>query len=228
MAERFRTVETEPVGLGLAVKPVDAVTGKRLETDPSVSIEGVEYTPVVNPSGYHLFLSPPVSLPPDPVTVHVSAGPRYVPGTYEIVTGDLAVPGDTVDVYRSTAFRFASGRTLVQGTVEDGSGDPVSWAAVGVDNTALETRTDTDGTFVLLVEGIVHVDSTARDAPLRVGFEDDEVPLTVGPDTVLDTTGSGDPATPTLTVSHPDHGRASVTQSITEGEHTIRSAPVEL
>lgn len=222
MTERFQAVETPTVSLALAVKPVDAVTGRRLPS-ATVEIEGVHQSPVTNPSGYRLFLSPPVVLPPDPVVVRVSAGPEYVPGTYEIPAGTLDPPGKRVEVYPSTSYSFGRDATLVQGRVVDGHGDPVPWATVGIEGTSLETHTDTDGSFVLAIGGI----ASRPDAPVNAVFMIDPDSSTHPPDAVL-VESSGSLETPTLLVSHPDHGTVTRQQSITESERTILPSPIQL
>jgi hypothetical protein len=221
MAERFQEVEMPTTRLALAVKPLDAVTGDALRGEATVSIDGVDHEPVLNPSGYWLFLSPPVSLPSDPVTVRITAGPEYVPVVSETTVGDLPTPGVRLDVYPSVSYPFARGTTLVQGRVEDG-GDPVGGATVTIKHAPPKTRTDTDGSFALAVDGIDATTDEQLDSPLRVDPEDDDHPRRVR----VKPEGDAE-AEPRLEVTHPDGRSLTTDQTITEGERTVRENPLQ-
>ncbi|MFB6154764.1 MAG: carboxypeptidase-like regulatory domain-containing protein [Haloferacaceae archaeon] len=216
MAERFRRVEPSETALALAVEPVDALTGEGLGASATVAVDGVAHDPVLNPSGYWLFLSPPVSLPPDPVTVRIDAGPEYVPVVYERDVDALSPPGLRLDVFPSVSYPFASGRTLVLGRVTD-AGDPVHGATVTVEHAPTTTRTGTDGQFALAVDDVAATTDDQLDSPLRVDPTDENHPrkVLVKPD-------HGPVTEPRLVVTHPDGRTVTVEQSITEGERTIR------
>lgn len=217
MADRFQRLSKTTTDLAVAVKPVDALTGDGLHADATVSIDGVPHDPVLNPSGYWLFLSPPVSLPPDPVTVRVDAGPTYAPVVSERTVGALSPPGIQLKLYPSVSYPFATGRTIVQGRVEE-AGNPVAGATVTVEHAPPETRTDTEGNFALVIEDIVAKTDDTLDSPLRVDPTDEDHPrrVVVKPD-------SGPESAPRLVVTHPDGRTVSTTQSITEGERTVRT-----
>lgn len=216
MAERFQRVTPEGTDLALAVKPVDAVTGDGLGEAATVAVDGVAHDPVLNPSGYWLFLSPPVSLPADPVTIRIDAGEEYVPVVYERDADDMSPPGVRLDVYRSVSYPFARGRTLVQGKVTD-AGDPVRGATVTIEHAPPTTRTGPDGQFVLVIENIDATTDDKLDSPLRTDPTDDANPrrILVKPD-------SGSVSEPRLEVTHPDGRTITAEQSITEGERTVR------
>lgn len=222
MADRFRGVSERTVDLALAVNPVDARTGRSLREAATVSIAGVRAAPVLNPSGYWLFLEPPVELPEDPVAVRVDPPARYVERTVAVDVGALSTPGVRVEIYPSTAYGFPPGTTLLEGTVEDEAGDPVADASVGIDGTNLETRTDAGGTFVLAVDGIAATESAEPDEILRVD------PAATDPGLVQDYSQPGGAADPTITADHPDHAAAAVERAFREGERTTLESPIVL
>lgn len=221
MADRFQGLSKKTTNLELAVNPVDALTGRPLRAAATVRIDGVHEKPRLNPSGYWLFLDPPVTLPADPITVTVDSPDRYVPRTREVTVGRLPTSGLRVDVYPSTAYAFAPDATLYEGVVTDGT-DPVPGATVRIEHTNLETRTDTDGSFVLAVRGIVSTEAANSGDALRVN------PNADNPTEVLDYAGTGPPSDPTLIAEHPAHVKTSVVEPISEGERATLAAPVEL
>lgn len=222
MADRFQGVSERTYDLSLAVNPFDAYTGRPLRRAATVSIEAVPTTPRLNPTGYWLYLTPPVELPSDPVTVTVETPPRYVNRSVEIRTATLDPPATRIEMYPSTAYEFPRGTTLLQGAVVTGPNEPVDGATVQIERTDLETRTATDGSFVIPIEGIVTTESARSEDVLRVDPESDE------PRRVRDYSRPDSPATPTVVVEHRDLGDETVERELTEGERTVLDSPIEL
>lgn len=220
MADRFQSLPETTTDLALAVKPVDALSGAGFGARVTVTVDGVPHDPVLNPSGYWLFLTPPVSLPADPVTVRVDAGPEYIPVASEETVAGLSPPAVRLDVFRSVAYPFAPGRTVVHGRVEDG-GDPVFDATVTIEDAPPETRTDRAGRFALVIEPVVATTDDRLDSPLRVDPEDD-----TAPERVFVKPSGGPETEPHLRVTLPDGRTDSVEQPITEGELTRRTDAV--
>jgi hypothetical protein len=220
MTDRFRRLADQPieVALALAVKPVDAVTGRPLRDEATVSIAGVHEAPRLNPSGYWLFLTPPAELPADPVTVTIDAPYRYIDRTKEVRVDDLETPALRVALYPSTAYEFASATTRIEGTVEDDAGKPIADAIVRIENTDLETQTDTDGSFVLAIEGIVAREFAEGDA-LRVDPAED-------PTLVRDHGGDDVRDHLTVAVDHPQHDPTTVERQVHEGERIVLDSPI--
>lgn len=221
MADHFQDIPEQSISLALAVNPVDALTDRPLRSDATVTIDGVHESPRLNPSGYWLFLDPPVTLPGDTVTINISPSEQYVPRQYEADVTTLSPRGVRVSVYPSTAYPFGPEATRYEGVVTDGS-DPIPGATVRVEHTDLETRTDTDGSFVLPVRGVVSTESADSTDALRVD------PKAADPTEILDYAGSGSPSDPTLVAEHPAHGSSTVDQAIAEGDRVELSAPLEL
>ncbi len=222
MADSYRPIADPPieVALALAVKPVDALTGRPLRDEAAVSIADVRPAPCLNPSGYWLFLTPPVELPDDPVTLTIETPPRYIDRTIDVFVDDLEPAALRVQLYPSTAYDFARGRTRVQGTVEDDDGEPVSDAIVRIGHTDLETRTDTDGRFILAIDGIVSTEFAENGDALRVDPDSDD------PTLVRDYGGDGMRERLTLVVDHPGHDETTSEREIHEGELTVLDAPI--
>lgn len=232
MADRFQLVGGEPITLALAVNPVDARTGEPLREAAVVTVDGAPDTPVfepelLNPSGYWLFLTDSDDFPSTP-TVRVDTPPRYVDRTVE----DPSSVGIRVDVYPSRLYSFPPGTTLVLGTVIDGeSGEAVTGATVRLKHTTIETRTTTDGTFVLPVEGIATQDSFVPGDVLRIdesGNGTDEV--RVYP--VIDTSGEnprhGEDELPTLIVDPAGFNELEKELHFAEGERVEMEDPIEV
>lgn len=222
MANHFQGVSEKTYDLSLAVNPFDAYTGRPLRRVATVSIEAISTDPRLNPTGYWLFLTPPVDLPQDPVTVTVEVPPRYVDRTVDIQTGTLDPPAKRIEIYPSTAYEFPRGTTLLQGAVVDGEGESVVGATVRIERTELETRTALDGSFVLPIEGIATTELARPEDVLRVDPESDH------PRRIKDYSQPGSPATPTLAVEHPNHTNNTVEQELTEGERIVLDSPLEL
>jgi len=223
--ERFRRLRQHEVSLALAVKLVDAVSGRSLGSAPTVSIDGVHAEPTLNPSDYWLFLSPPVSLPDDSVEVTVETGWQYVDATYtvpaddDVSLDDLEPPAVVLEVFPAVDYDFGAAATVVLGRVEH-AGDPVEGATVSLAGTDLRTRTDSDGSFALAVEGIVR-SPEATSEPLRVDpAEDPPRPVSVY--------DGGTSSPPQLSVEHDDLGPATESITILEGVRTELPSAINL
>jgi hypothetical protein len=222
MANNFQGVSTKTYELVLAVNPFDSYTGQPLRGEATVSIEGVRHVPRRNPTGYFLYLAPPVELPPDPVVVTVESPPQYVDRRVEIPVTTLDPPAKRIAMYPSTAYSFPEGVTLLQGSVRDGSDDPVFSATVGIENSDLETRTGRDGSFVLHVDGVRNTETARPDDTLRVN------PSAADPRQIRDYSQPGQPDTPTITVEGTDQTAVTVDVEITEGERNPLDTPITL
>lgn len=216
MSDRFQGVAERTVDLALAVNPVDARTDEPLREAATVSIEGVPDTPLLNPTGYWLFLDPPVERPADSITVRIDPPDRYAERRVEV---DASTVAKRVAVYPSTAYAFPSGTTLLQGTVQDGSNDPVADEAVRLQDTTLVTRTASDGSFVLPIEGVATTEAAAAADVLRVD------PSSSAPDRV-EVYPDGRPETPTIVVGDPEDPLATRDREITEGERIVLDSPI--
>lgn len=180
--------------LTLAVRLEDAFTGNQPVGDPQLTARDVETDPVVNPSGYHLFLD----LPDEPLTLLVDGGDRYLDVERTVDPTDHDPPAIDLELMPSTAYRFPAGATLLRGVVrEDGTGDPIPDATVSLLGTDRETVTDAAGRFVLFITGI-----TADDIGLT--DDDEEVVQIDGDDPVLEAT-------------HPEHEAATASKPVVEG-----------
>lgn len=233
MSERFQGVPERTVALALAVNPFDARTGEPLREDATVSVEGVHAEPRLNPTGYWLFLDPPAESVPDPPTVTVTPSSRYIERTVEAEVDDDEPPATRVAMYPSTEYAFPAGTTCVEGTVErtvsNGPNEPVAGATVAVRETDLETRTGSDGGFVLALEDVATTESMREGDFVRVESDDggsNGEPENPRPVEVY--TGGSDTETPTLDVTHATHGQTDVEQAFTEGERRVRESPIVL
>lgn len=196
---------TWTTSLSLVVALEDGFTGKSPVRGPEVRLEGVGTEPVTTPSGYQVFLD----LPPDPATVVVDGGNRFLderrenvdvidlsdPNTDVDPTDPESLPVETVVLRPAPAYRFPSGATVVRGVVRTASDEPVSDAMVSIDGLDLAVETTAGGEFVLFVD-----------------IEDDDVSVHVN-ETV---TVAGD--SPTVGISHPTHGKLSEPISLAEGD----------
>lgn len=138
--------------LSLAVKLVDAVTGRRPAGNPRVRIEGSDAKPAQNLSGYHLFVDfEPVD---DPVTVHVDTGERYQDQSREVDLSDRD-PSRHVEIELAPAvsYPFPAASTLVRGHVLNGDGAGVDGASLSVRSLDHSIETDATGEFVLFFGG---------------------------------------------------------------------------
>lgn len=80
-------VDRRPTALSLAVRLVDASTGRRPTGTPAVSVEGTDAEPVESRTNYLLFLDLDVVLndPNDPVTVSVDGGEVYQDAERDVI-----------------------------------------------------------------------------------------------------------------------------------------------
>lgn len=214
MADRFQGVAKRTVELALAVNPIDAYTDRPLRGAATVSIEGMPATPLLNPTGYWLFLDPPFERPSGTLTVEINPPDRYAERSVRV---DETTVAKRVDVYPSTAYSFPTGTTLLQGAVKNESGTPVSDEVVRLKHTTLMTRTASDGTFVLPVEGIANADFAGPQDVLRVAeAAADRVQVY----------HDGSLETPTIVVGDSDAPLATIDQEITEGERIVLDSPI--
>lgn len=196
--------------LSLAVRLVDGFTGRTPRGAQRVAVEERAAEPVVNPSGYHVFLD----LDPGTVTVAVDGGREYLD---ERSTGveaiDLSDPGTTVDpadpdtlpletitLQPAPAYEFPAGTTLIRGTVLDPGDEPLPDATVTVRDRDAETRTDGNGEFVLFLDPVL-----------------ESQVATVGGRRVVEVDGGP----PTIAATHPDHGTAEDVLEDDGGDSTV-------
>lgn len=138
--------------LSLAVKLVDAVTGRPPVGNPRVRIEGIDSEPVENPSGYHLFFDlDPVD---DLVSVNVDAGKRYQDESCEVDLSDrdLREPLE-IELLPVASYEFPAGSTVVRGHVLDADGNEVDGAHVSIRGLDSSTETGETGEFALFLGG---------------------------------------------------------------------------
>lgn len=226
-SERFQPIRAFEHSLELAVKPVDAVTGRPLRREVSVSLPGEDVAgePTLSPSDYWVYRSEHVDLSGEAVEVAVAAGREYVDATYTVALPDDGAGGDdggdgeeqslpaaVLPIHPNEAYVFGPNATLVVGDVED-AGDPVGNAIVTVANTDLRTRTDADGRFVLPIQGFVPVQDAGTE-PLRFDPEDDE-------------DAQGDPKAPTISVYDSSNG-GDVPTVVAEREGASDERDVEI
>lgn len=219
MTDRFQPVSTRTIDLALALNPIDALTETPLREAATVSVEGLPTKPELNPSGYWLYLDPPVSFDQPTVSVTVDPPPEYAERTLDVDT-TADPPARRIEMYPSTAYPFPAGSTLIEGTVTDGVGDAVAGATVTLDETDLETRTDTDGSFILRVAGIRTTESAGPNDVLRVD------PDSANPKRVRVYLPGDSPEQPTIVADHPDHSQAPRDLVITEGEYHLLDSPL--
>lgn len=182
--------------LTLAVKLTDTFTQGRPTTDLRVSADGIDVTPVENPSRYHLFLD----LPDDPITVAVDGSDRYLDVKETLDPTTLDPPAVNLEVPPSPAYRFPPSATLLRGVVLDAADDPVEDATVSIRHTDRETTTNEDGEFVLFFTNITADDVVrTNDGRQLVKVDGDD---------------------PELAASHPDYGSASLRKTVEEKSTT--------
>jgi len=170
--ERVDQVSSVETALSFAVGLVDGATGGRPTGDVTVSLTNAPVEPVVNPSGFRLFLDVETAF--DPATVVVDGGDRYRDETVTVhfdtepPQGSTAVdatdPSDPVEVTLTPtpAYPFAPGTTLLRGFVTDVpmndgeipdgagvGGATVSVAGFPVSNESVEATTVASGEYVL-------------------------------------------------------------------------------
>jgi hypothetical protein len=146
--------------VSLAVDLVDAFTGKRPRGEPRVSIVGHSADPVLNASGYHVFVD--LNLTGD-VTVTVDGGAYYADPEDTTVTIPAEPTGtagedvfdrstDPIELVPTPTYPFPPGTTLVRGRVIDDRGatpSRISGAQVQVDGIDRTTTTTSEGEYVL-------------------------------------------------------------------------------
>jgi hypothetical protein len=160
----LRTGEEPLTSLSLAVRVVDAFTGRSPRRAFDVSVDGVDATPVRGRRGHYLFLD--ADLPSSAsVTVEVT-GSRW----YEDASEPVSLSADdeptppainprqtpvTVEMVPTAEYSFPPATTLVRGVVRDERGGvdrPLAGAAVsvvGLDRTAI---TNDVGEFVFFFQ----------------------------------------------------------------------------
>lgn len=192
-------LEERATRVSLAVVLVDAFTGGRPRGDPSVSIDGTPADPVLNASGYHVFVD--LDLAGD-VTVSVDGGAYYADPEDKTETVPAA---DSVEfeLVPTPTYPFPPGTSLVRGRVLDETGAEASRVAdahVRVDDIDRPTTTTSDGEYVVCFAGADPV-SIVRDGDtwfVRVNGAD-----------------------PTITVEADGLGSRSITEPIPAGRTTV-------
>jgi len=234
-----RTVDHREATLSFAVRLTDAFTGNRPE-DVTVAIDPVDVDPVLNPSGYHVFLD----LDADAVTLTVDGGDDYVderrrvlfdpeaadadPGSDTAVAGDddgsEAVPTHVVEdpstpleieLTPTPAYAFPSSTTTVRGHVEDADGDPVAGATVTLREFDPVVETTDSGEFALWAP------VTAEHVVRRDGRNVVVVDSIDGNGTSGTALADGDGTDPTLVVEHPDFGETTEPVEVAAGARTV-------
>lgn len=196
--------------VSLAIKLVDAVTGKRPVGSPTVRVGNSDADPVVTPSGYRVFLD----LDPGTVSVTVDGGTRYLDTRRDSVSVvDVSAPDTDVDpsdpatlpvaevsLLPSPAYQFPPGTTRVRGHVSDSGGDPVSGAAVSIRGLDYTSETNASGEFALFVPDVTADDVVAEGGRKLVQVEGDD---------------------PVIEVEHPSLGTTSDAVAVEEGALTV-------
>jgi hypothetical protein len=224
-----RTVEHRGKSLSFALGLVDAFTGAAPEHHVDVSLATPDADPVVNPSGYHVF----VDLEPDAVTLTVDGGDRYVDREVTVVlSGD--VPDDAaetvfvvtdpaeplvVECPPTPAYEFPANTTVVRGHVEDGDGAPVAGATVTLQAFEPAVETTETGEFALWVP------ATGEQVRRRDGRN-----VVVADEVAGDGGLVGDGGTdsdPTLAVSHPAYDDHVERLTVEAGTRTVHYVTLE-
>ena len=235
-----RTVTHRETTLGFAVRLTDGFTGDWPD-GATVEIDPADVEPVVNRSGYHLFLD----VDADAVTLTVDGGDSYVDERRRVVLahdadGDGAgnsdaeidtddVSGDVpthvvtdpaepieIELTPTPAYAFPSSTTTVRGHVEDDDGDPVAGATVALREFDPTVATTDDGEFALWVPATAeHV--ARRDGRNVVVVDSIDTGGNAGGTALAD----GDGTDPTLVVDHPDHGETTEPVEVAAGSRTV-------
>lgn len=233
-----RTVAHRDATLSFAVRLTDRFTGDR-PTGATLAVDPVAVDPVVNRSGYHVFLD----VDADAVTLTVDGGDRYVDERRRVVldsdadpddatgTGDAGANGDEredappthvvtdpgdpleIDLCPTPAYGFPSSTTTVRGHVEDADGDPVAGATVALEEFDPVVETTDTGEFALWVP--VSAEHVVRREGRNVVVVDS---LASDGGTAL---ADGDGTDPTLVVSHPERGETTEPLEVAAGSRTV-------
>mgnify|MGYP000342022061 CR=1 FL=1 len=237
-----RTVAHRETTLAFAVRLTDGFTGNRPD-GATVEIDPVDVDPVLNRSGYHIFLD----VDADAVTLTVGGGDDYVDEHRRVVlahdgegaTADDATADETatefdeagdapthvvtdpadpieIELTPTPAYAFPSSTTTVRGHVEDADGDPIAGATVALREFDPTVTTTDDGEFALWVPATTeHV--VRRDGRNVVVVDSVDTGGNAGGTALAD----GDGTDPTLVVDHPDHGETAEPVEVAAGSRTV-------
>lgn len=202
MRDRERVkVGTYTTRLSLAVKPVDARTGRRPVGRPRVSVTGIDVKPVENRSGYQVFVDLWDEPPNRSLTVSVDGRGYYRDEAREVNPTNLNSAGSAVVVKLVPKYS-----TLVRGYVRDGSGEGLSGAKLSVRTLGFSTETDADGEFFLFFERLPSENVTTENGRklVKVNGED-----------------------PTIEATHLEQGETTATLPVEVGKVTERNIMYE-
>jgi hypothetical protein len=232
-----RTVAHRETSLAFALRLTDGFTRDRPD-GVTVEIHPVDVDPVVNRSGYHVFLD----VDADAVTLTVDGGDDYVDERRRVVLAHDADGNDAVDdadgadaadevpthvvddpanpveieLTPTPAYAFPSSTTTVRGHVEDADGDPVAGAMVTLREFDPVVATTDDGEFALWVP--VTAEHVVRRDGRNVVVVDSIGTGGKGGGAAL---ADGDGTDPTLVVDHPDHGETTDPVEVAAGSRTV-------
>jgi len=233
-----RTVDHREATLAFAVRLTDGFTGDRPE-DVTVSIDPVDVDPVLNPSGYHVFLD----LDADAVWLTVDGGDDYVDERRRVVLDPDAADADPdnteiaadpdenedvptrvlddssdpieIELTPTPAYAFPSSTTTIRGHVETADGDPVAGATVALREFDPVVETTATGEFALWAP--VSAEHVVR----RDGRNVVVVDSVGGNGTSGTALADGDGTDPTLVVDHPEYGETSEPVEVAAGDRTV-------
>jgi hypothetical protein len=228
-----RTVDHREASLAFAVRLTDGFTGDRPE-DVTVAVDPVDADPVLNPSGYHVFLD----LDADAVTLTVDGGDDYVDERRRVVLDPDAVDAGTaadadanddvpthvvddtadaieIELTPTPAYAFPSSATTVRGHVETADGDPVAGATVRLRAFDPVVETTETGEFALWAP--VSAEHVVR----RDGRNVVVVDSVDGTGTTGTALADGDGTDPTLVVDHPEYGETTEPVEVAAGARTV-------
>jgi len=222
-----RTTEYRETTRGFAASLTDAFTGDR-PSGVEVTLDPVDDDPIVNPSGFHVFLA----FEPDEVLLTVDGGDRYVDERRRVLLGEAAREADEADgadgppvavvddptepveveLTPTPAYEFPPTTTVLRGHVRDGDGDPVVGAEVRLREFDPVVETTEAGEYALFVPATSE-DVTRRDGQNVVAVDDGN-----GSRPVAD---GGTGVDPTLAVRHPDYGERAHRVEVAAGTSTV-------
>lgn len=160
-----RLVTTLSIALGL----VDDFTGREPQGRIVLSLNGRTTDAVRNRSGYYLFLNLP-SANPDGSVAGYDLGVNsefYSPSLLEdLRPADLPLlaPVVSMTMVPNPSYPFPPGATLLRGTVQDLSGNPIPEATVEIRNSTVQGATTAKGEFALYFKRV-----TADDVVITAG-----------------------------------------------------------
>ena len=145
--------ESVTTNLSLAVGLTDDYSEGRITGDVDVSLKDQDTRPIVNPSGYYLFLN----LTESNQTVLIDGGEYYF--DYEMDDVDLDELNELCPVVNITlkptpSYPFPSSATLIRGCVLDSQNNGILGAALTVKHTDIKTETTARGEFVVYFRGM--------------------------------------------------------------------------